>query len=66
MSLPSRMGPPTTEWPAQCNRAARRMAGAKDPYRDFETAITAAAAVICPALTQVPRNKGVSSSRPSD
>jgi len=41
-------------------------AGAKDPYRDFETAITAAAAVICPALTQVPRNKGVSSSRPSD
>jgi len=40
-------------------------AGAKDPYRDFETAITAAAAVICLALTQVPRNNGVSSSRPS-
>jgi len=58
MSLPSRMGPPTSEWPAQYNRAARRMACAKDPYRDFETAITKAAAVIDPALAQMPRNGG--------
>lgn len=56
MSLPSRMGPPTSEWPEQYNRAARRMAGAKDPYRDFRTAIAKVAAVINPALDQVSRH----------
>jgi hypothetical protein len=57
MSLPNRMGPPTSDWPTQYNRAADRMAGAKDPYRDFDTAITKAAAAVDPALTQVPRNE---------
>ena len=51
--LPSAMSAPTPGWPAEYNRAARRMAGAKDPYRDFDTAIAKAAAVINSALTQV-------------
>ncbi len=58
VSLPSRMGPPTNEWPAQYDRAARRMAGAKDPYREFLTAIAKSAAVIDPALAQVHQKDG--------
>ncbi len=52
LALPSRMIPPTADWPTQYNRAARRMDGARDPWRDFDAALAKAALVVDPALAR--------------
>lgn len=48
--LPTRMVAPTERWPAEYNQAARRMEGAREPWRDFDSALSKVASVVDPAL----------------
>lgn len=53
LKLPRKLVPPSAEWPAQYNRAARRMEGASDRWKDYADAIEQASLVIDPALARL-------------